>query len=169
MLQQWNLACIKWTCPDTNCTVSFQINPHWISNSGLWKVVLETKSETVWKLMKGVLLLDCGFELVDYPQYSHDLAPPDYFLFPTWKKKHLAGKQYRTDDEVIHPVEDFFEDQDERFYTTALQHRWQKCVDRTRDYVEKCKCQFRPFHHSHPTKCSGHPRIYIAYWTFLSL
>ena len=28
------------TFPDTNCTVSFQINPHWISNSGLWKVVL---------------------------------------------------------------------------------------------------------------------------------
>ena len=30
------------TFPDTNCIVSFQINPHWISNSGLWKVVLET-------------------------------------------------------------------------------------------------------------------------------
>ena len=27
------------TFPDTNCIVSFQINPHWISNSGFWKVV----------------------------------------------------------------------------------------------------------------------------------
>ena len=26
------------TLPDTNFIVSFQINPHWISNSGLWKV-----------------------------------------------------------------------------------------------------------------------------------
>ena len=33
------------TFPDTNCIVSFQINPHWISNSGLWKVVLETFCE----------------------------------------------------------------------------------------------------------------------------
>ena len=29
------------TFPDTNCIVCFQINPHWISNSGFWKVVLE--------------------------------------------------------------------------------------------------------------------------------
>ena len=29
------------TFPDTNCIVSFQINPHWISNWGFWKVVLE--------------------------------------------------------------------------------------------------------------------------------
>ena len=27
------------TFPDTNSIVYFQINPHWISNSGLWKVV----------------------------------------------------------------------------------------------------------------------------------
>ena len=30
------------TFPDTNCKISFQINLHWISTSGLWKVVLET-------------------------------------------------------------------------------------------------------------------------------
>ena len=30
------------TFPDTNCIVSFQINPHWISYSRLWKVGLET-------------------------------------------------------------------------------------------------------------------------------
>ena len=37
-------------------------------------------------------------------------------------------------------IEDFFEDQDESFYTTgiqALQHRWEKCVDRRGDYVKK--------------------------------
>ena len=25
--------------PDTNCIIFFQTNPHWISNSGLWKIV----------------------------------------------------------------------------------------------------------------------------------
>ena len=36
-------------------------------------------------------------------------------------KNHLAGKQYRTDDEVISTVEDFFEDQDESFNTMEVQ------------------------------------------------
>ena len=43
------------TFPDTKCIVSFQINPHWISNSGLWKVVLSDISLTARKLMEGVL------------------------------------------------------------------------------------------------------------------
>ena len=82
---------------------------------------------------------DCGFELVDHPPYSPDLAPSDYFLFPNMQKKHLAGKQYQTDDEVISAV-DIFEDQDDGFYTTgiqALQHWWKKCVGRREDYIEE--------------------------------
>ena len=78
-----------------------------------------------------VAVHDCGFELVDHPPYSPDLAPSDYFPFP-YMKKHLAGNQYRTDDEIISAVGDFFEDQDEGFYTMgiqALQQGWKKCVD----------------------------------------
>ena len=81
---------------------------------------------------------DCGFELVDHPSYSPDLAPSNYFLFPNMKIQ-LAGKQYRTDDEVISAVEDV-EDQDEIFCTMAiqaLQHRWKKYMDRKGYYVEK--------------------------------
>lgn len=114
------------------------------------------KSKRPGKLTKGVLfhqdnapahksvvamaaVRDCGFELVDHPPYSPDLAPSDFFLFPNMKK-HLAGKRYQTDDEVISAVEDFFGDQDESFYSNgikALQHRWKKCVDLRGDYVEK--------------------------------
>ena len=83
---------------------------------------------------------DCGFELIDHPApYSPDLTPSDYFLFLNMKT-HSVEKQYPTDDEVISAVADFFEDQDESFYTTgiqALQHRWKKCVDRRGDYIEK--------------------------------
>ena len=75
------------------------------------------------------LLCVTGFELIDHPPYSPDLAPSDYFLFPNMKKTlgWELGKQYRTDDEVISAVDDFFEDQDESFYATeiqALQHRY---------------------------------------------
>ena len=99
------------TFPDTNCIISFQINPHWIRNSGLWKVVLETFQRRPGKLMKGVLfhqdnapahksviamaaVCDWSFELVDHPPYSLDLAQSNYFLFPNMKK-HLAGSRIR--------------------------------------------------------------------------
>ena len=81
----------------------------------------------------------CGFQVVDHPPYSPDLAPSDFHLFPNMKK-HLAGKQYRTDDEVISAVEEFFDNQQEKFYLEgiqALQHRWTKCVNLKGDYVEK--------------------------------
>ena len=114
------------------------------------------KSKRPGKLTKGVLLHqdnaaahkslvamsavhDCGFELIDHPPYSPDLAPSDYLLFPNLKK-HLAGKRYESDDDVISAVEDFFEGQKENFYATgirALQHRWKKRVDRRGDYVEE--------------------------------
>ena len=82
---------------------------------------------------------DCVFKLIDHPPYSPDAAPSDYFLFPNLKK-HLAGRRYESDDDVISAVEDFFEGQEENFYATgirALQHRWKKCVGRRGDYVEK--------------------------------
>ena len=67
------------TSPDTNYIVSFQINLHWMSNSGLWKVE-DTFREQPEKLMKVVLfhqdnapahksvvamaaMHDCGFKL----------------------------------------------------------------------------------------------------------
>ena len=82
---------------------------------------------------------DCGFELIDHPPYSPDLAPSDDFLFPNLNK-HLAGKWYESDDDITSAVENFFEGQEENFYATGiqvLQHRWKKCVDCREDYVEK--------------------------------
>ena len=98
--------------PDTNCIVSFRINPHWISNSGLWKVLLETFQNGLenWQrescftrtmllhahksVIAKAAVCDCGFELVDHPPYSPDLELSDYFLFPNMKK-HLAGSSIR--------------------------------------------------------------------------
>uniref|UniRef100_A0A3Q0T9I4 Mos1 transposase HTH domain-containing protein n=1 Tax=Amphilophus citrinellus TaxID=61819 RepID=A0A3Q0T9I4_AMPCI len=86
---------------------------------------------------------DCGFELVDQPPCSPDLAPSDYFLFPNMKK-HLAGKQHRTDEEVTSAVEDFFEGQDESCYSTGIQVKeealwqecWQQCLSAQRVYFK---------------------------------
>ena len=182
------------TFPDTNCIVSFQINPHWISNSGLWKVVLETFWKTAWKnwwresCFTRTMLLHTSLQLhwllwvtvaLNWLITLHILlivAPFDYLLFPNIKKL-LAGKQYRTNDEVISAVEDFFKDQDESFYAIgiqALQRRWKKCVDRRGDYVEKYTTfgQIWPLHHCQPINFSAYHRtlnvhLLIGYTTWM--
>jgi histone-lysine N-methyltransferase SETMAR len=82
---------------------------------------------------------ECGFEILEHPPYSPDLAPSDYYLFPKLKKK-LSGRQFETNDDVIDAVNQFLEDQDADFYKAGirmLQDRWTKCVHLGGDYVEK--------------------------------
>jgi len=48
----------------------------------------------------------CGFELLEHPPYSLDLAPWDYYLFPKLKKE-LSGRHLDTDDDVIDAITQF--------------------------------------------------------------
>ena len=108
------------------------------------------------KLSKGVILLqddasvhtadvavasavNCGFEILDHPAYSPDLAPSDFYLFPTLKRE-LRGRIFESDDEVIAAVEEFFEEKNESYFTTGiqkLQDRWLRCVEKNGDYFEQ--------------------------------
>ncbi|GFX77960.1 uncharacterized protein TNCV_909771 [Trichonephila clavipes] len=45
------------------------------------------------------LITSFGWELLDHPPYSPDLAPSDYHLF-MHLKKHLAGPRHSDDDEA---------------------------------------------------------------------
>jgi len=45
-----------------------------------------------------------GFQCLDYPPYSPDLAPLDYRLFPGLKKQ-LKGRHFSSDAEVIAAAE----------------------------------------------------------------
>uniref|UniRef100_A0A3Q1F9Z3 Tc1-like transposase DDE domain-containing protein n=1 Tax=Acanthochromis polyacanthus TaxID=80966 RepID=A0A3Q1F9Z3_9TELE len=81
----------------------------------------------------------CGFELMQHPPYSPDLARSDFYLFPNMKR-HLAGTHYATNNDVIAAVNNFLQEQDKTFYENgmkALQRHWKKCVDLQGDYVEK--------------------------------
>ncbi|CAH2103708.1 unnamed protein product [Euphydryas editha] len=99
--------------------------------------ILEQLKETIkqkrrGKLTKGVLLLHdnapahksrvalaallkVGFDILNYPPYSLDLAPSDNYLFPKMKKE-LRGKKFTTDDEVKEAVSAYFEDKDKTFF-----------------------------------------------------
>lgn len=82
---------------------------------------------------------DCGFELLSHPPYSPDLAPSDFHLFRHLKES-LRGTAFEGDEDVISAVNQWFQDQDEKFFlegVQALKHRWEKCVQLRGDYVEK--------------------------------
>ncbi|UYV68384.1 SF3B1 [Cordylochernes scorpioides] len=52
-------------------------------------------------------IIKLGFEVLEHPAYSPDLAPPDYFLFGLLKKE-LKRKQFDSDEDVQKVVQDFF-------------------------------------------------------------
>ena len=82
---------------------------------------------------------DCGFKLIEHPPYSPDLAPSDFHLFPKLKTA-ISGTHFQSDDDVIQAVDDFLNYQEKYFFKCgieALKHRWQMCIDKEGDYVEK--------------------------------
>lgn len=82
---------------------------------------------------------ETGFELLEHPPYSPDLAPSDFYLFPRLKE-HLRGNKFEDNSEVMAAVEAFWEDQDKEFFSKGimgLEKRYTKCINLLGDYVEK--------------------------------
>ena len=74
-----------------------------------------------------------------HPAYSPDLAPSDYFLF-LQLKRHLKGNHYDSDGEAVAAVRQWCREQSPEFFADGIRQlvrRWQLCVDRDGDYVEK--------------------------------
>ena len=68
----------------------------------------------------------CGFQLVQDPLCSPNLAPSDHYLFQKMKKE-LGGHNVARDDDVMNAMNYFLRDQDGTFYTEVirlLQDRW---------------------------------------------
>ena len=56
-----------------------------------------------------------GFQYLDHPPYSPDLAPSDYDLFPALKKQ-LIGRHFSSEAEVIAAVETRLDGQLSEFF-----------------------------------------------------
>ena len=100
------------------------------------------------KLRRGVLLLhdnapvhksrlsmaaihECGFQLINHPLYSPDLAPSDYFLFGDLKQ-HIRGTRFRDDNELQLAVEEHFGSRDKSYFSNGLKNlkvRCEKCIE----------------------------------------
>lgn len=86
-------------------------------------------------------LYHCGFEMLNHPPYSPDLAPCDYYLFPKLKKE-LRGKKFSNDEEVKSAISAYFEDKDNTFFFDGINkliERSEKCIRVKGEYIEKEK------------------------------
>ena len=59
---------------------------------------------------------DCGFEQIQHPPHSPDLAPSDFHLFPKLKKA-ISSTHFQSDDDIIYyTVVDFLDSQGKNFF-----------------------------------------------------
>ncbi|GFX10618.1 histone-lysine N-methyltransferase SETMAR [Trichonephila clavipes] len=85
------------------------------------------------------LITSFGWEQLDHPPCSPDLAPSDYHLF-MHLKKHLVGQHHSDDDEVKTTVKQWLSNQAASFFDDGIQKlvpRYDKCLNSNRNYVEK--------------------------------
>ena len=85
------------------------------------------------------LIRSFGWEQIDHPPYSPDLAPSDFHLFH-YLKDFLSGKRFATDDEVKEAVKDWLSSQAADVYDLGIQklvERYDKCLNKYGNYVEK--------------------------------
>jgi len=105
------------------------------------------------KVIKGVLFLHdsasahralatqekLGFQCLDYPPYSPDLAPSDYHLFRALKRQ-LKDRHLSSDAEVISAAEICLDEQPSEFFLLSglqkLEQGAKKCIDLRGNYVE---------------------------------
>ena len=81
----------------------------------------------------------CGFQEIEHPPYSPDLAPSYCNLF-TKLKKDLRGRKFDDDEEVKSAVMEHFADKDPEYFLKGIEmlvHRCEKCVEVKGDYIEK--------------------------------
>lgn len=84
-------------------------------------------------------LANAGIQLIEPSPYSPDLAPCDFWLFPTVKRE-LRGKRFQTREELFAAFEaEVAKLKKEDFHLCFNQwiYRMKKCVELDGDYVEK--------------------------------
>ena len=99
---------------------------------------LHDKTPAQWALATKNKLAYLGFQCLDHPPYSPDLAMSDYHLFPGLKKQ-LKGCHFSSDTEVIAATENGLDGQPSEFFLSRLQkleQRAKKCIGLHKEYVE---------------------------------
>jgi len=78
-----------------------------------------------------------GWEIIQHPPYSPDIAPSDYYLFRALQN-NLDGQRFDSMGDIQKYLENFFAQKSRGFYENgiiSLLERWQKIVDQDGQYV----------------------------------
>ena len=80
-----------------------------------------------------------GWSVLPHPAYSPDLAPSDFYLFGPLKD-YLRGQKFDDDESVKVAVKAWVRQCSPEFFSDGFKNwrtRWEKCVTRDGDYIEK--------------------------------
>jgi histone-lysine N-methyltransferase SETMAR len=108
------------------------------------------------KLSRGILLLqdnapvhtaqvakravrDMGFEELNHPPYSPDLAPSDFYLFKDLKKV-LRGRRFSGEEDMKSAVDEHFAENVSEYFLRGIKQlygRCERCIETDGDYIEK--------------------------------
>jgi histone-lysine N-methyltransferase SETMAR len=101
-------------------------------------VYRELCSRWVPKMLSQALITSFGWEQMNPPPYSPDLARSDFHLF-LHLKKFLAGHRFNNDEDVKRAVQKWLSSQAATFYDEGIQRlvsRYDKCLNNGGNYVE---------------------------------
>ncbi len=91
------------------------------------KIILQHDNATPHKARTTKAWLErLGWDVLDHPLYSPELAPSDFYPFGPLKV-HLGGKKFETEAEL----QNFFKEKCVQWYRNGimkLKKRWKKCV-----------------------------------------
>ena len=99
---------------------------------------LHNNATAHWALATQKKLAYLGFQCLDHPPYSPDLALLEYHLFPGLKKQ-MKGRHFSSDVEVIAAADIWLDGQPSEFFLSGLQkleQRAKKCIELHGEYVE---------------------------------
>ena len=96
------------------------------------KVLLHQDNDPSHKSLVAMAAISiAGFELLEHPPYSPDLAQSDYRLFQKLKD-HLREKKFSSDNEAILSVNQWCAEVGQPIFQETvekLEHCWEKCVN----------------------------------------
>jgi histone-lysine N-methyltransferase SETMAR len=81
-------------------------------------------------------LAQLGWEVLDHPPYSPDLAPSDYKAFRSLQN-WLNGKEFATEEELRQSVQEWMDSRPAGFWVMGfvdLPERWRKVIEYEGDY-----------------------------------
>ena len=105
--------------------------------SGRWKLHQDNARPHVAHLVME-FLSHRHVQVIPHPPYSPDLAPCDFYLYPT-AKKQVKGRRFQTPEDAVTAVQGVLNSMSQNGFQDVFekwQERWDKCIRLGGEYIE---------------------------------